>query len=544
VVLAGNMQPRSIVVANSGAAYTLSGTGAITGATSLSKTGTGTLNISPAWFSLASTSTTGTPLVSVPSTAGLVVGMTVAGIGIPAGSKILEIVDATQVKLSQNATTSATGAAFSYFTTHTFSGGTTIGAGSTIALTNHAANSHGLGTGAVTFMGGTLSMFDAGLGNFTGPLPNDLIVGTSGTLRAAPRCGLTGSLSGAGVLNFYTPYVRADVTGDWSPFTGQINVITDSDGGDFRFGTSYSYPGFPNASLHLNDKTAAYYLGILATGAGTMIEIGEVTGTSGARLSGGGVTGRGLTYRIGGKTSAAGEAVFAGTISEQIPTTSTSYVKTGPGTWRLSGTAVYNGSTTVEEGRLRISGSLTSGGSNFLVQDGAALDLVGGTVNTADLQIAAQGTLTGQGTLVGDLTNAGTVLCESGVLNVTGAIVNNGTMRFTGGAALVASGSFVNNGVLDLLRGAQQLPADFQNNGIVIDSSSLSQVKADLEGTTVTLKLQTYSGHRYQLQRADSLTNPGWTNVGQSQAGDGTVRTFIDPAANGRQRFYRVQISS
>ncbi len=544
VSLTADLQPRSIAVTNNGAPYTLGGTGVIGGAASLTKTGSGTLILAPAWVSLMSTATLGTAMVTVPSTVALRAGMLVAGTGIPAGTSIAEILDGTQLRLSQNATASAAGAAFSFITANTYSGGTSIGPGSTIALTNHAANSHGLGTGPVTFLGGTLAMYDPGAAIYTGPLPNGLVVATTGTLRAAPRTGITGALSGSGVLDFFTPFVRTDVTGDWSRFTGQIKVLTDADGGDFRFGTSYSYPGFPNASLHLSDKVNAYFIGILAAGAGTTIEIGEVTGTSGAQLRGGGTAGRGLTYRIGSRTPAGVEATFAGTIGEQIPSTSTSYVKTGPGVWRLSGTAAYNGSTTIEQGGLRVSGSLSSGGSNFLVLNGATLELAGGTVTTADLQIAEQGSLTGQGALVGDLTNAGTVTCNAGELSVTGDVVNNGTMRFTGNAALVASGSFVNNGVLDLLRGAQQLPANFQNNGIVIDSSSLRALEVKVAGSTATLRVQTYVGHRYQLQRTGSLVGSAWSNVGPVQIGDGTVRTFTDLAATDLRRFYRVQVSS
>ena len=103
--------------------------------------------------------------------------------------------------------------------------------------------------------------------------------------------------------------MRTTLFTDWSAFTGTINVITDADGGDFRMGTSYGFPGFPNAALNLSDKIYAYYVGTLAGGAGTIIDIGELGGTSQAHLRGGATGGRALTYRIGGRNTNATFAV-------------------------------------------------------------------------------------------------------------------------------------------------------------------------------------------------------------------------------------------
>ena len=320
---------------------------------------------------------------------------------------------------------------------------------------------------------------------------------------------LYGTLSGAGTLNFFIPYVRTTLFTDWSAFTGILNVITDAGGGDFRMGTSYGFPGFPLAAVVLADKVWASYTGTLSSGAGTTIEIGELAGGALAGLQGGVTGGRNFTYRIGGRTLLASEVVFAGTISEQNTGTATSYVKTGAGTWTLSGPGAWNGGTTVEQGTLKITGSVTCSAATN-VASAAALTLANGSLTTDALNIASGATFTGSGnaTLTGDFNNNGTATLTSGTFAVTGDAVNNGTLRFTGGAALASTGAFVNNGLLDLLTGAQSLPANLENNGVIIDSSSLRLTSVVKAGNTVIVTAQTYAAHTYQLQRSDSLIAP------------------------------------
>ena len=427
---------------------------------------------------------------------------------------------------------------------NTFSGGLTLNAG-TIVLANDAANAGALGTGPVTLNGGVISMHDDAVSY--NAFNANLVVpaGATARLNADSRVDMYGTLSGAGTLNFFIPYIRTDLYTDWSAFTGIINVLSDAGGGNFRMATSYSFPGFPRAAIALTDNVSAYYTGTLSAGAGTTIEIGELSGTVLSGLKGGATGGRNFTYRIGGRNT---DAVFAGTIAEQNTGTTTSFVKTGTGTWTLGGTCNWNGGLTVELGTLKISGSVTCGAAvNVAPPAGytSALVFAGGTLHSDAVNFSSGTTFTGNGTIDGDLnvSTGAMVTCGTGTLAVTRDVVNNGTMRFTGGATLNATGSFVNNGVLDLLTGAQGLPANLINNGAVIDSSSLSQAQASQNGTTFTVKVRTYAGHAYQLQRAISLTAPTWTDVGTPQTGDGSVRDFIDTGATGAQRFYRVLLT-
>ncbi|MHA3775169.1 autotransporter-associated beta strand repeat-containing protein [Verrucomicrobiota bacterium sgz303538] len=550
VSLAGTVQPRAITINNSSARnYTFSGSGRIGGIGALTKAGKGTLTISvdPS-VTVASSSTANSNTVTVAAATGLAVGMLVEGNGVPAETIVTAIIGTT-LTLSNAITAANSGVNFTYSWKNTYSGGTTIGAGSSINFANDDANAYGLGTGPITLNGGTLSMYDNS-SSFNGATYNLVVpAGQTGNLNADARCDLYGTLSGGGTFNLYVPWIRTTLFTDWSDFTGTINVLTDNDGGDFRMGSSYYYPGFPRATVNLADRVNASYIGTLNQGAGTTIEIGELSGGALSVLMGGTTGGRNFTYRIGGKTLVGSEVTFAGTIREQNTGTTTSFVKTGAGTWRLSGTCSWSGGTTVEQGTLKLSGPVTSGAA-VNVASGAAVVLSGGTLTTDAVNIATGATLTGNGTIHGDLNNSGTVTCGSGALTVTGDVVNDGTMRFTGGASLGANGAFVNNGVLDLLTGAQSLPANFENNGVVIDSSAVTMKDYHLNGNAFTITVESYSGHSYKLQRTNTLSaGSTWQDVGAMQAGvsqaDGTptVLSFTDLNASGANCFYRVQIT-
>ena len=430
--------------------------------------------------------------------------------------------------------------------TNTFTGGTTLGAGN-IQLANAAANAGGLGAGVVTLNGGALKMFSAGDATHAGTLPNDLIVAGSATLQVAPRCGFSGDVSGAGTLNYFTTYVRADITGNWSAFSGTVNVTSDAGGGDFRITPNYSWPGLPLGTVNLAANTYFYFAGISNTGTGTTIRVGELTGAAGSRLRGGVTGGRNFTYRIGEKTPLGGEAIFSGIIDEQNPDTTTTYVKTGAGTWRLTGSGAWNGATIVESGTLRIwpsSATPFSCTGTTTVASGAKLDLGAGSFATEAINIDTGASLIVQDdfNIIGDVNNDGTATILAGHLNVNGDVVNNGTMRMQGLSTLAATGEFTNNGLLDLLTSSANLPANFTNNGTVILNTERRILTAAKAGANFTVTAMGYAGHTYQLQRADT---PGgaWGNIGGVQAGADATLTFTDiGGATGTARFYRLVV--
>jgi autotransporter-associated beta strand protein len=289
---------------------------------------------------------------------------------------------------------------------NTFTGGTLLDAGN-IQLGNAAANAGALGGGLVTMNGGVLKMFSAGTGTHAGTLPNSLHVAGSARLEVAPRCGFSGDVSGNGTLDYRTNYVRADITGDWSEFTGQLNVTT-AGAGDFRIASSYAWAGLPQAAVNLANGTYFYMSGIVNNGAGTTIEIGALSGVSGSHLRGGITGDRTLTYRIGARNT---DATFAGNVGEQGTTTITALTKTGTGAWTLSGVCSHRGATVVEAGILRLAATASiTQTKDFTVRNGATLELLGGsivaggiTLNEGSTLFYTGGTLTGETTLAGAL---------------------------------------------------------------------------------------------------------------------------------------------
>ncbi len=481
VTLAGTLEPR-VVNVNTALGYTLTGAGALGGTGTITKAGTGTLNIA---------------------------------------------------------------------NTNTFTGGIALNAGN-IQLANATANASGLGTGTVTLNGGTLKMYSAGDATYAGLLPNPLYVAGNATLQVAPRCGFGGNVSGPGTLNYFTTYVRADITGNWSAFTGILNVTTDAGGGDFRIDADYAWAGLPLATVNLAANTSFYFNGISNTGIGTTIEVGELNGPSNSYLRGGVTGGRALTYRIGGKTPLGGTATFLGTISEQNTATLTNYVKTGAGTWAIhSGT--WNGGTTVEQGTLDISGLITCATAS--VATGATLKLDDGDIATDAVNIAVGAALTvlGGSSITGDLNNDGdfTLLADDfsvsgtfinngsttigGSLHLAGETVNNGTLRLTASGLLDVTAAFENNGILDLLTSASNLPANFTNNGTVILNTDRRILTAAKAGTNFTCTALGHTGHTYQLEYTNAL--------GGQQNGSGTTLTFTDlGGATSTARFYRLLV--
>jgi autotransporter-associated beta strand protein len=210
---------------------------------------------------------------------------------------------------------------------------------------------------------------------------------------------------------------------------------------------------------------------------------------------------------LGGDTIQAGDEFGNGqniTLTGKV--TGTTLTKTGNGTLLLGGTCALTGATTVDAGVLEISGSLTG---------------------TTSLSIAS----------------GGVVYVAGGLLSVSGGITNNGIFKESGTSSIALTGTFVNDGVLDLINAPSTLPPNFVNNGTVLYASNMLVQQVSVSGTTFNVGIESYLEHNYQLQRATSISNATWTNVGASQAGNGSTLEFTDPSITGTQGFYRIMVS-
>ncbi len=459
VNLVGSVNPASVVVDSAGS-YTFNGPGAIVGSGSLTKTNSGTLTINAtgntytgptairggtlAIFdvdvagqpsSIGAANASPTNLVMSGGTMKFIGygGYTDRGITLAAGTNTLDvstislpvtlggpIVGGGILRKGGSGQLSITGS-------NTFTGGAILNAG-TVQLGTEAGNTYGLGTGTVTLDGGVLAMLNATGSDydgiyFVGPWNLNVPTGASGELRLAGRGTITGSLSGGGTLTVWIPFVRMHFNGNWSAFTGRINIT----GAEFRVNNT---AGYGNAHVDLGDGVLMYS----RTTSGATIPVGALSGSTGAVVSAGFGSGLGaqnaVTWRVGTRNT---DATFAGVIEG-----TTILVKTGTGTWTLTGTNTHSGATTVSNGTLVVNGILTA--SPVTVAPAGALAGNGtisnaATINGALAPGASVGTLNFGNNLVvnssavlnyelgasNDLTAVAGNLTLGGTLNVTNA---------------------------------------------------------------------------------------------------------------------------
>ena len=183
--------------------------------------------------------------------------------------------------------------------------------------------------------------------------------------------------------------------------------------------------------------------------------------------------------------------------------------------------------------------------------DGATLDLTGtaavfdpgpATITLDSLAGVAGSTvaLTGTNLVITGNHHAATF---AGTITGSGTLTNTGTLRLVGDATLGFTGTLTNNGVLDIMTWNGTLPASFVNNGIVLDRSNVRLNSFVKSGDAFTFGITGFTGHNYQLQRADDLAGT-WQNTGSAQPGTGAGLIFTDPVrADMPRRFYRIAVS-
>ncbi len=471
VNLVGDVAPKSIVV-DASSDYTFTGAGRIVGTAGLAKSNTaaltivttnnaytgptivagGTLGISTVALagsdsSIGRASASPTNLVLINSTLRFdgLSAATDRGATLNGTNDVIDVVTSTENLALDGAIGGTAGLAkigpgtLTLSVANSYAGGTVISNG-VLALGSNNANSSGSQSGlgptnaTVTFYGGTLELFgyNGGTGNNYNTLRNPLIVplGQTGTLRMFPRgpsnsggsSGLQSSLTGGGTLNLVVNYVRDNLSGDWSTFSGLINVTArNATGDEMRINNNF---GYTNASIFLNDNVNLDR----ADTANTINDIGELSGSSLSTVGPGNASGANTTWRVGFKNTT---NTFAGTIAGD-----NNIVKVGTGKWILTGQNSYTGSTTVSNGVLALGDGVTDGAilssANIRVLSGASLDASALIGTAGTLQVNAGQNLQGDGTVLGRLDNSvsgGTISpgLPTGALNVSGTVTLGGT---------------------------------------------------------------------------------------------------------------------
>lgn len=309
---------------------------------------------------------------------------------------------------------------------NSFTGGTTLNAGSFMSLGGPAANTTPLGSGQVDFNGAALyvavasktlpntinvaaNTFNAAKGltssitlTFSGPITGTGTMSTgNSTLAGGFGIPAVTGVSGSSVPNQSTTFF----TGDISNFQGTFAHETISTTPSPSVANAMTFSGTTLASM--DGSKAKFALSGLSTGTGTLafnfgstnaaatvFKMGKLSGTGGFINKTGTITN---LLEIG---HLAEDSSFSGVINGSVNVT-----KVGGASLTLGGNNSYSGTTTVAEGSLFVNGSPTGTGGN-LVSSGAKLGGSGSLLGTTTI---AGGTLV-PGTSPGTLTLANLVI--------------------------------------------------------------------------------------------------------------------------------------
>lgn len=348
--------------------------------------------------------------------------------------------------------------------------GTTILKKGSIYLRGASGNTNGLGTlGKLTIESGSLIMEDRGA--YDSPTWDIDVPSTkTGSFTPNGRATLLGKLTGAGTLEVIIPYIRTEFRGDWSAFTGVLNVK-----GDFRLNNTF---GYANATINLagnpsgSEKNGKAYLSTSTT---RTVKFGALNGGTASVLTA-------ANWEIGAKNI---DSQFDGVISSNMLT------KVGTGSLILTNANTYTGATNVNGGKLIINNITGSGAGTgaLTINTGGTLSGTGILANT--INVASGGTLAPGYPAFGTLTVSKAVTLQAGstyeasvnagtntsdVLEIgTNALVLNGTLKITN----QNTSAFVIGNTYKIFNGTN-ITGDFANinpttpgTGLVWDISSL-----------------------------------------------------------------------
>jgi len=325
---------------------------------------------------------------------------------------------------------------------NTYTGGTII-SGGTVGLSTLAMNTIGLGTGPITFQNGGRLLMYYNTGDYNQKPTWNITVplNQTGTLVTSGRCVINGSISGAGILYFNVPYVRADLVAGGANFTGKLIVVN---GGSGTFRITANATGFPLANIHLSnivDMGAYATTGASGTSLSTTVKIGSLSGIAGSTVSAG-------IWQIGSDNR---DATFYG-----IFNAGASVTKLGTGNWTLTGASTTASGFTISSGKVIVSnttGSATGTGT-LTVNNTATLAgtgiISGGVILNSGANLMPGNNSIGTLTLTNNLvlqTGSKTTIKVSGSTNdklaITGTVILKGTLEIINqGAAYQAGNSY------------------------------------------------------------------------------------------------------
>ena len=321
--------------------------------------------------------------------------------------------------------------------------------------TNLINNGVGIGTSNVLRLKGGTYRTTSGSNTVNEIYPMDIIVedGYSSGFEPYRNCLIDSKVSGGGTLNYSITYSREIIEGDWSQFSGTLvaNGVGTLTGAERSMLMLSNTDGIPNARIVTagNTKIACYQ----TTG---VMRLGGLSGPSTSCLSSANkYAGGTMTWIVGGIGT---DETFAGAINDEAYSSGlgvTSIEKEGTGVWRLSGSNIYTGTTTINGGALIINGS-NKGTGRITVASG----ILAGKGNVAgDVVVQSNGVLQPGDSSIGTFTIKGKLTLSSGSVTeidfyktnsswdkvaVTGVIAFDGTLK------LNSTGSFAIGNVFKL----------------------------------------------------------------------------------------------
>jgi autotransporter-associated beta strand protein len=380
-----------------------------------------------------------------------------------------------------------------------------------------------LGTSKIVFNNGTLSSLSSvGLGSNS----FSVAAGNTGAIVMNPAMTL-GPVVGAGTMNITVSgggNKAENFVGAWAGnFSGTLNLTGNAAGTQL---TAYYNGGSPNFDGNLANATVNMDNLAIASwdnSGGNTLSIGALNGTAAASIIGSAYAGA-LTLSVGALNT---NSTFAGNLTNNPGGGLCNIVKTGSGTWTLSGgNSSYTGPTTVSGGTLAVA-SLGLGGANSsigassnapasLVLNGGALQYLGASTttdrsftigaNNATLDASGAGSVLYSNTTALAFAAANTACNFALAGNSTGNntlaanLANNGSGRLqltkTGPGSWILSGSDTATGNLTVAAGALHLFG-------VLNTTGLVEVKS---GATLDLSGPTTQFGTLQLDANSTLT--------------------------------------
>jgi fibronectin-binding autotransporter adhesin len=420
------------------------------------------------------------------------------------------------------------------------SGGFTKSGAGTLRITGNATSTGGTALGNIGVSAGTLQIGNNG--GFGSLGSGTITLSGSGNLNVARASNsfnldntITGSTSGA--VNFYlnnsaTPTAFAVTLTKANNYTAATNLQPFSS-------SSVGTPTLKNGIDNAVSTTTAFTINTVTGSSAVMTyDLAGFNQTIGSLASGSSVTTtNGIVTNSGAAktliiSNTSGSTTYAGTISGAIALT-----KSGASTQVLSGTNSYTGNTSISDGTLSFTGSLTGGGvvatsgagilnqsaagvisgASTVTQGSSGTSILAGSNSYSGLTTVNAGVLqVNHANALGTTTNGTTVNGSDGSVNFLGTVLDlNGVAVGSGESLNLDSGTTTNNRVT--LRSMSGTTSSWAGN-VVLAGNKIVQLQTNNASS--------------QLAISGGISGPSFTgNLNLRGAGTGTLSGGISLAS-------------